>query len=139
MVMGHKTDKPCKRKTGCLLRLELLCAATVRPVLSTAAAATGLYGERVGAINFVSIDKETATKVLSQLKRIARAIWSNPPVHGASIAAEVVSKPELFAEWNEEMEMMAGRIKVLSFSLLSRSLRPGLDYEPSYPTTSDAY
>ena len=73
----------------------------------------GLYGERVGAINFVSRDKAAATKVLSQMKRIARAIWSNPPVHGASIAAEVVGTPELFAEWNEEMEMMAGRIKVL--------------------------
>lgn len=57
-------------------------------------------------------DKETAQKVLSQMKRIARAVWSNPPVHGAAIAAEIVSKPELFKEWNEEMEMMAGRIKV---------------------------
>ena len=72
----------------------------------------GLYGERVGAINFISSDKETATKVLSQMKKIARAIWSNPPVHGAAIAAEVVGNADLFKEWNEEMEMMAGRIKV---------------------------
>lgn len=73
--------------------------------------AAGLYAERVGAVNFISKDKETATKVLSQFKKIARAVWSNPPVHGAAIAAEVVGDSELFEEWNKEMEMMAGRIK----------------------------
>lgn len=31
---------------------------------------------------------------------------------GARIASLVVSKPELFQEWNEEMEYMSGRIKV---------------------------
>ena len=34
-----------------------------------------------------------------QLKRIARAMYSNPPTYGARIAAEVVNDPELFAEW----------------------------------------
>ena len=75
----------------------------------------------MGAINFIANDKETATKVLSQMKRIARAVWSNPPVHGASIAAEVVGDPELFKEWNEEMEMMAGRIKVRRHNLTVES------------------
>ena len=75
-------------------------------------APAGLYGERVGALNFVLKDAPSATRVLSQLKRLARAIYSNPPVHGARIAAEVVGQPELFDEWKQEMEMMAGRIKV---------------------------
>ena len=30
---------------------------------------------------------------------------------GARIASTVISRPELFAEWNKEMDMMAGRIK----------------------------
>ena len=42
----------------------------------------GLYAERVGAINFVLSDSEAAKRVMSQLKRIARALYSNPPVHG---------------------------------------------------------
>lgn len=42
----------------------------------------GLYAERVGAINFVLADPRVAERVLSQIKRIARALWSNPPVHG---------------------------------------------------------
>ncbi|CAL5223517.1 g6046 [Coccomyxa viridis] len=71
----------------------------------------GLYAERVGAINFVLSDAEAAKRVMSQLKRIARALYSNPPVHGARIASIVVSRPELFKEWNEEMEYMSGRIK----------------------------
>lgn len=50
-------------------------------------------------------------RVKSQLKRIARPMYSNPPIHGARIVADVVGNPDLFNEWKEEMEMMAGRIK----------------------------
>lgn len=50
-------------------------------------------------------------RVKSQLKRIARPMYSNPPVHGARIVANVVGDPTLFGEWKAEMEMMAGRIK----------------------------
>ena len=68
----------------------------------------------MGAINYVLADAGAAKRVLSQNKRIARALYSNPPVHGARIASIVVGRPELFAEWNEEMGMMAGRIRVRS-------------------------
>eukprot|EP00899_Mesostigma_viride_P011871 jgi/Mesvir1/20685/Mv14894-RA.1 len=70
----------------------------------------GLYGERVGALNVVCNDAEGAKRVLSQLKRLARAIYSNPPTWGAKLAAEVIGDPKLFALWKEEMQMMAGRI-----------------------------
>lgn len=58
--------------------------------------------------------QDTAVRVKSQLKRLARAIYSNPPVHGARIVAEVVGDEALFGQWKQEMEMMAGRIKVCS-------------------------
>ena len=74
----------------------------------------GLYGERVGALNFILSDAASAQRVLSQLKRLARAIYSNPPTHGARIAAEVVSQPQMFDEWKQEMQGMAGRIKARS-------------------------
>lgn len=38
-------------------------------------------------------------------------MYSNPPIHGAKIVANVVGDPNLFNEWKAEMEMMAGRIK----------------------------
>ncbi|RYR55267.1 hypothetical protein Ahy_A06g030505 [Arachis hypogaea] len=71
----------------------------------------GLYAERIGAMNVISSSSESATRVKSQLKRLARPMYSNPPVHGARIVANVVGTPVLFDEWKAEMEMMAGRIK----------------------------
>jgi hypothetical protein len=50
-------------------------------------------------------------RTLSQMKRIARAMYSNPPVHGARIVAEVVNNGAMFDEWKSEMESMSGRIK----------------------------
>ncbi|XP_075508206.1 aspartate aminotransferase, chloroplastic isoform X1 [Primulina tabacum] len=71
----------------------------------------GLYAERVGAINITCSSSDAATRVKSQLKRLARPMYSNPPIHGAKIVANIVGNPELFGEWKQEMEMMAGRIK----------------------------
>ncbi|UPR03400.1 aspartate aminotransferase [Chloropicon primus] len=71
----------------------------------------GLYGERVGALHCVAKDADNAKRALSQLKRLARALYSNPPTAGARIVAEVVGDDELFAEWKSEMAGMAGRIK----------------------------
>ncbi|XP_027085431.1 aspartate aminotransferase, chloroplastic [Coffea arabica] len=84
--------------------LELLVAQSYSKNL-------GLYAERIGAINIVCSSADAATRVKSQIKRLARPMYSNPPVHGARIVANVVGDPELFNEWKEEMEVMAGRIK----------------------------
>jgi aspartate/tyrosine/aromatic aminotransferase len=59
----------------------------------------GLYGERVGALTFVTQDKEDLARVMSQLKVTIRRLYSNPPRHGAQIAAKVLSDPELRALW----------------------------------------
>ncbi|KAK4415416.1 Aspartate aminotransferase, chloroplastic [Sesamum alatum] len=71
----------------------------------------GLYAERIGAINVVCSSSDIAQRVKSQLKRLARPMYSNPPIHGARIVANVVGNSDLFNEWKEEMELMAGRIK----------------------------
>lgn len=71
----------------------------------------GLYAERIGAMNVVCSSSDLAARVKSQLKRLARPMYSNPPIHGARIVANVVGDPALFDEWKAEMEMMAGRIK----------------------------
>ncbi len=52
-------------------------------------------------------------RVKSQLKRLARPMYSNPPVHGARIVANVVGDPTMFDEWRAEMQAMAGRIKTV--------------------------
>lgn len=70
-------------------------------------------------------------RVKSQLKRIARPMYSNPPVHGARIVANVVGDPKMFDEWRAEMEMMAGRIKTVRQQLyddLSSRDKSGKDW-----------
>nr|QMX78322.1 chloroplast aspartate aminotransferase [Cichorium intybus] len=91
----------------------------------------GLYAERVGAINVLCSSPDAAIRVKSQMKRIARPMYSNPPVHGARIVANVVGTPDFFNEWKDEMEMMAGRIKSVRQKLynnLSSKDKTGKDW-----------
>eukprot|EP00471_Norrisiella_sphaerica_P006739 CAMPEP_0184479212 /NCGR_PEP_ID=MMETSP0113_2-20130426/1025_1 /TAXON_ID=91329 /ORGANISM="Norrisiella sphaerica, Strain BC52" /LENGTH=447 /DNA_ID=CAMNT_0026857243 /DNA_START=432 /DNA_END=1775 /DNA_ORIENTATION=- len=71
----------------------------------------GLYSERVGTLQFFLSDGESARRVHSQCKRIARAIYSNPPSHGAMIVAEILGDADLVNEWKKEVRLMAERIK----------------------------
>jgi aromatic-amino-acid transaminase len=70
-----------------------------------------LYGERVGALSIVAASLEEATRVLSQLKRVIRTNYSNPPVHGGKVVAAVLTTPELRALWEEELAGMRVRIR----------------------------
>lgn len=94
----------------------------------------GLYGERVGALNFVLADAGAAVRALSQAKRISRAIISNPPVHGARIAAMVVGDATLFARWNEEMGAMAGRIATVRARLQAELTKAAPDRDWGFVT-----
>ncbi|KAH8078208.1 transferase [Aureococcus anophagefferens] len=49
----------------------------------------GLYGERVGTLSVVCKDTEEVERVMSQLKRIIRPMYSSPPIHGALIVKEI--------------------------------------------------
>lgn len=70
----------------------------------------GLYGERIGALSFVCSSNDVTEAILSQLKRVVRPMYSNPPAHGAKIVARILSDPSLFSEWQGELEKMSGRI-----------------------------
>eukprot|EP01123_Difflugia_compressa_P013205 TRINITY_DN599_c0_g1_i3.p1 TRINITY_DN599_c0_g1~~TRINITY_DN599_c0_g1_i3.p1 ORF type:complete len:433 (+),score=70.82 TRINITY_DN599_c0_g1_i3:85-1383(+) len=70
----------------------------------------GLYGQRVGALHFVSSTEEEAKKILSQLLIIIRPMYSNPPIYGARVIAEILNDGELSKEWRTEVKLMADRI-----------------------------
>jgi len=70
----------------------------------------GLYGERVGAFTVVCADKDEAARVESQIKILIRPMYSNPPRHGARVACEVMTNPELRSMWLGEVKDMANRI-----------------------------
>ena len=77
----------------------------------------GLYGERIGSINIICRDADTATRIQSQMKIIVRKMYSNPPMHGAKIVATILGDPELFAEWESELKAIVGRILLMRKSL----------------------
>ncbi|XP_055837145.1 aspartate aminotransferase, mitochondrial [Episyrphus balteatus] len=70
----------------------------------------GLYGQRAGAFSMICSSAEEADRVLSQIKILIRPMYSNPPLHGARIAAEILNDPELKAVWLKDVKGMADRI-----------------------------
>ena len=97
-------------------------AATPGPlfVSSSFSKSFSLYGERVGALSVATTDKDEAVRVLSQLKRVIRANYSNPPIHGGQIVATVLGTPELRALWETELAGMRDRIKLMRITLVER-------------------
>lgn len=88
----------------------------------------GLYNERTGAVIVVGKTEQMQISVVSQLKILVRANWSNPPAHGAQIVALVLGTPELKSEWYDALETMSGRIKAMRaqlFKALTDKQTPG--------------
>lgn len=81
----------------------------------------GLYGERAGLFSLVTESAEEVKRVDSQLKIIIRPLYSNPPIHGARIAAEILTDPALKAQWLGEVKIMADRI-ISMRALLKKNL-----------------
>jgi aromatic-amino-acid transaminase len=79
-----------------------------------------LYGERVGALTVVTENKEETTRVISQIKRVIRTNYSNPPTHGASVVATILNSPELRKMWEDELAEMRVRIKQMREELVSQ-------------------
>lgn len=77
----------------------------------------GLYGERVGAFSLVTADPDERARVDSQLKIVIRPMYSNPPIHGARIAATILGSSELKTQWEGEVKGMADRIISMRESL----------------------
>ncbi|HEY3539744.1 MAG TPA: amino acid aminotransferase [Trinickia sp.] len=85
-----------------------------------------LYGERVGALSVITTGKDEAARVLSQLKRVIRTNYSNPPTHGGSIVASVLATPALRATWETELGEMRDRIRAMRTGLVERLKAAGV-------------
>jgi aspartate aminotransferase len=70
----------------------------------------GLYGQRVGCFSIVCDDPKEASAVESQMKNIARPMYSNPPLFGALLVAKILHDADLKKQWFEEVKVMADRI-----------------------------
>ena len=85
-----------------------------------------LYGERVGALTLITSSADESTRVLSQVKRVIRTNYSNPPTHGGTIVSSVLNSPELFALWEEELAGMRNRIREMRQQLVAKLKEHGV-------------
>jgi aromatic-amino-acid transaminase len=108
-------------------------AATGVPLLvsNSFSKSFSLYGERVGALSVVAASAEEASRLLSQLKRVVRTNYSNPPVHGGKVVATALATPELRQMWEDELAGMRVRIKEMreAFVQKLKVKAPGHDFD----------
>lgn len=99
-------------------------------VSSSFSKSLSLYGERVGALSVVAETADEAARTLSQLKRVIRTNYSNPPTHGGQIVSTVLTSPDLRALWEEELGRMRLRIRSMRQQLAEqiRARVPGADF-----------
>ena len=93
-----------------------------------------LYGERVGALSVVCASKVQADRVLSQLKRVIRTNYSNPPTHGAQVVTMVLNTPALRSTWESELAGMRVRIKQMREALRDKLAAAGIRQDFSFIT-----
>ncbi|CAI6252860.1 unnamed protein product [Periconia digitata] len=108
----------------------------LRPVLAQSFAKNmGLYGERVGAFSVVCESAEEKKRVDSQIKILVRPLYSNPPVHGARIASQILNDPALNKQWLGEVKDMADRIITMRALLKENLEKLGSKHDWSHITS----
>lgn len=71
----------------------------------------GLYNERVGALTIIAQNTTQAVNSESQIRKIVRQMYSNPPAFGVKIVQTILSDDELKKSWQEELQTMCNRLK----------------------------
>ncbi len=101
-------------------------------VASSFSKSFSLYGERVGALSVVTASRDESARVLSQIKRIVRTNYSNPPTHGGAIVAAVLADTDLRRVWEEELAQMRQRILAMRLGLVERLQNKGVAVDHSF-------
>ncbi|HSD61891.1 MAG TPA: aromatic amino acid transaminase, partial [Burkholderiales bacterium] len=101
-------------------------------VSSSFSKSMSLYGERVGALSIVTASADEAARVLSQVKRVIRTNYSNPPTHGGQAVATVLTTPELRQLWEQELGQMRDRIRLVRRQLVDKIRSHRADFDFSF-------
>jgi aromatic-amino-acid transaminase len=91
-----------------------------------------LYGERVGALTVLTGSREQGTRVMSQLKRVIRTNYSNPPTHGAALVTAILADSALRSQWETELAGMRDRIRQMRTRLVEGLARRGVATDFSF-------
>jgi len=115
------------------LALNLFAASGLQFFVSSSFSKSfSLYGERVGALSIVTASKDESARVLSQVKRVIRTNYSNPPTHGGAVVAAILSNPELRQMWEVELAGMRDRIRTMRLSLVEKLKAKGVTQDFSF-------
>ena len=115
------------------LALDLFVASGLQFFVSTSYSKSfSLYGERVGALSVVTASKDESARVLSQIKRLIRSNYSNPPTHGGAVVATVLASAELRQMWEAELVGMRDRIKSMRSGLVEKLKAKGVAQDFSF-------
>lgn len=90
------------------------------------------YSERCGGLSVVCQSADEASRVLGQLKAVARRIYSNPPSHGGQAIASILANPALYQAWCHQVDQMRERIVGLRQKVYERLQVLAPDYDSSY-------
>ena len=114
--------------------VRLFAASELNVFVSSSFSKTfSLYGERVGALSIVTASKEEAARVLSQLKRVIRTNYSNPPTHGGSVVAAVLASAGTARHVGKRNSAeMRDRIRAMRNGLVERLKASGVDRDFSF-------
>jgi aspartate aminotransferase len=83
----------------------------------------------------VTESAEEKKRVDSQIKILVRPMYSNPPIHGARIASQILNSPELYDQWLVEVKEMADRIITMRALLKENLEKLGSKHDWSHITS----
>ncbi|MAT73031.1 MAG: aromatic amino acid aminotransferase [Planctomycetaceae bacterium] len=93
-----------------------------------------LYRERVGALMAIAPTAEAACAVQSQLNKVIRCNYSNPPAHGAEIVNTILRDAALRQQWEGEVATMRDRINGMRHALVDALAAAGVPGDYSFMT-----
>jgi aspartate/tyrosine/aromatic aminotransferase len=94
----------------------------------------GLYRERVGALSIICPSESSVQAVQSQVNRVIRANYSNPPAHGAEIVNCVLRDSSLRQTWEKEVATMRNRINGMRQTLIDALKAKGVPGDYTFIT-----
>lgn len=71
----------------------------------------GLYNERVGNLTVVFQSPLVMSKALSQIEKVIRTLYSNPPNYGALIVSTILNDHNFKQEWLKDVKKMVDRMQ----------------------------
>ena len=92
----------------------------------------GLYNERVGALTLIGADADAAKKAFSHIKKLIRAIYSNPPYHGGAIISTILQDPALTKQWQQEVKQMRDHINSIRSLFVASLKQKGITQDFSF-------